>query len=300
MRKVFWCCTAAAILAAGSVYLAAKHIDRNPYETMASLIGGGAATGSCPATAGDGGIPADPTPADLSPQSAVPLPPQDVVVRTDGKLAGEIAVDEGSSPMASSREYAVKECTVVGGEEMPAECTATIDMGSLIGSATSSAQTPCPPVMPYCPDDAAADRRMPYADEEQCEEPAEDSLSWLEMVWQAMYATAEAVEATPVMSETDGEETQPYRCPEDEYHRQHSQYCPYTGRCYEPSYVPSPAVPDPAEKKDEDGANKIEDEAPKTKGSNEEQALPPPLTDLDTMEFRPSDAGFDRLIPDPL
>jgi hypothetical protein len=290
MRKVFWCCTAAAVVAAGSVYLAAKHIDRHPGEVLTSLIGGGAASGSCPAAPLEEGVPADPTPSESSPHTAVPLPPQEVVVSTGDKLGSEIAVEEEPVPMTSCKESA-------GGEEIPGASTATIDASSLAGYAGMAPMASCPTVMPYCPDDEASHRRMPYADEEECEESADSGSCCLEMVEQAISEAAEAVLGSVLMG-TDGEEMPPYKCPEEEYHRQHSEYCPYTGRSYPSKYVPCPAVPDAEEKKTEDEYKPTD--APKMKSSSEEQEVPPPLTDLDTMEFRPSDAGLQRFIPGPL
>jgi hypothetical protein len=294
MRKVFWCCTAAAIVAAGSVYLAAKHIDRNPGEVLASLIGGGVASGSCPATPSGEPMPADPTPADPAPHTAVPLPcPREVVVSTGDKLGTEIAVEEGAGPMTSCVE------SHMAGEEMPPASMATIDMSGSSACEGSAPMASCPTVMPYCPDEKATSRRMPYADEEECEESADDMAGWLEMAEQVISGVAEAV-LSDAFSGTDGEEMpQPYKCPEEEYHRQHSEYCPYTGRSYPSTYVPCPAVPDPEEQKTDEGEQKPKD-APKMKSSRKEQELPPPLTDLDTMEFRPSDAGLQRFIPGPL
>ena len=285
MRKVFWCCTAAAVLAAGSVYLAAKHIDRHPYEALASILGGAAASGSCPANPSEEPPPAEPTPVDPSPSAEAPTMTGTVVVRSEDNPISDITVGEGSVPMPTCKDSAEAG-------------TATIDASSLSGSVGTAPKTPCPTIMPYCPDDSeASNRRMPYADEEQCEESCESFIGiWLGMVEQMSNEMALSAEE-PRDAAPAGEEMPAGKCQEDQHYHQQYPSCPYTGRCYPPTYVPCPSVPDAEQKKTDDSDKKSDAEMPKMKGATEEQELPPPLTDLDTMEFRPSDAGLHALHP---
>lgn len=319
MRKVFWCCTAAAVLAAGSVYLAAKHIDRHPYEALGSIIGG-AASGSCPSTPSEEPLPPEPTQVDPSPAAEAPAMTGTVVVRGEDNPTYDFAIGESSVPMPTCQDSAA-------GEEIKAKGgTATSDASSLPGSVGMAPMNPCPTIMPYCPDDSeAGSRRMPYADEEQCEESCESLIGiWLGIVeHEQLSSDAEMPMSTeePMDAAPAGEEMPANNCSEDHHYHQQYPSCPYTGRCYPPTYVPCPSVPDPEPKKTDsdkkagekydsnaigdrlDGTEKEKEpvrEMPKMKGASEEQELPPPLTDLDTMEFRPSDAGLQRFIPGPL
>ena len=65
MRKLFWSCAAVAVAAAGTVYLAAKHVDQHPYavmgQTVRSMCGTEHEAGAAPN--GDNAVPAEPTPS---------------------------------------------------------------------------------------------------------------------------------------------------------------------------------------------------------------------------------------------
>src|SRR5262249_54210634 len=96
----------------------------------------------------------------------------------------------------------------------------------------------------------------------------------------------------------------PGKCEVDENYHQHYPCCPYTGRCYPSDPTPSPAVPDtPADTKPEEKVcpkkDKVEEmpPAPKSSGGENQENHSVPEFRLDTMEFRPSDAGLHRFIP---
>src|SRR5437764_11515294 len=64
MRKLFWSCAAVALAAAGTVYLAAKHVDQHPYAVMGQTVRSmcGTEHESAAAPAGENAVPAEPTP----------------------------------------------------------------------------------------------------------------------------------------------------------------------------------------------------------------------------------------------
>src|SRR5205809_7477601 len=108
-------------------------------------------------------------------------------------------------------------------------------------------------------------------------------------------------EGTTPLPMPEGSESMPLpgKCQEyDHYHHQHEQYCPYTGRCYPSDSTPSPAVPDTAaDKKSEEkvcpNKDKAEEMPPAPKSSTGEEPKGNAWEfHLDTMEFRPSDAGL--------
>src|SRR5205823_5211899 len=148
---------------------------------------------------------------------------------------------------------------------------------------------------------------MPYADEESCEVEQKGFLKALvdiflsEKAAEPMKVKLEPVTPEPMPMEDPLQEPSPDgKCQEDQnYHHQYPS-CPYTGRCY-PDPIPSPAVPDvPQEKKDEEKSVPEKDKAsemppsPKGPGAEEQDEESVMEFHLDTMEFRPSDAGLHR------
>ena len=112
----------------------------------------------------------------------------------------------------------------------------------------------------------------------------------------------------PVGSEPMGstlpEEFPSGKCQEDEHYHQHYPSCPYTGRSYPEDTTPSPAVPDTPEEKKADKKcspkkDKTEEMPPPQQSSASEEPKNEHRSEfhLDTMEFRPSDAGLHRFIP---
>ncbi len=264
MRKLFWCCAAAAVAAAGTVYLAAKHVEQHPYavlgQTVLSVCGGGCASGAAGGGQGESVVPAEPAPVGGSPFSSTsvapgPMPgtePSQVVAIAEPTLPGHIVVSEGPTSDCYSGEPA-------------AGCT----MPSVAGC-PEAVRTPVPAVMPYCTEDSGrASEKMPYADEESCESPTTTDQPLPECEKECPHDV----------------------CPGHGHHHGGGTVCPFTGRSY-PDTKPCPAVPDvddpQAERKDR----------PETKkGIESEEDEEAPHMQLDTMEYRPSDAGLHRFIP---
>ena len=310
MRKLFWSCAAITVVAAGTVYLAAKHVEQKPYEpagqTMASWFGLPPA-GASETDPVEGGVPA-PTPVEIKePHAALCPNVGEVVAVAEGTLPGHIAIGEPvGSTCQAPMPGAAGEC--VG----PADGAITPCQGEAIAaplgcmSMGADASPSCPRTMPYCADDVDCSKsHMPYADEEQCEEKA---CSLFDMMVGCCQAIAAGMSVAPCEQPMDPAETnnnaepiEPMPTGQDDgasYHNYHNDmhcpYCPYTGRCY-PDAAPSPAVPDAAEDK------KADDKEPAKKSSKpEKKASLWKGFLIDTMEFRPSDAGLNPFIPGPL
>ena len=171
-----------------------------------------------------------------------------------------------------------------------------------------------PTKMPYCDDHSVVSQfHMPYAEDEESSE--EESEVWGLLRAAAREAAEEAIkspeklpvmpteitdqEKLPVMpGEINEEENTPrYSDPpqypkggddamdQNRHYHDHDMVCPYSGHSC-PLPAVSPAAPEsPMQKKEPMDAG-------------EEQELP--HRKLDTMEFRPSDAGFQRFTPKPL
>jgi hypothetical protein len=238
----------------------------------------------------------EPSPSsDMLPgDEALAVPMGEPVATADGGLPGHILIPE-----------------------VPTESTETAACES-IARATSAYQPGMPPAapdfMPYCQDDAGTgSSRMPHADEEQeppCAGigfclPTEVSVSESlaegteSEVMKLLRQVAEqvATEATKFVGGTgEAEECEP--SPYDqEYHRTHPG-CPYPGYCHPvPSDAPCPAAPE------KPAANNCKPKMYETRKpvytEEAEEQEPLPGIKLDTMEFRPSDAHNQPIVPRP-
>jgi len=217
------------------------------------------------------------------PEEAVP-PPSEVVAVADPSTPGHINIqEEGVTSQPAGEPFA--------------------SVGTVVGVFPP----PAPLLMPYCSDEeGSGPTKMPYAEEEECEPPQTRSPK-VEEAWELLrQAAREAASEGKEEDEDVGVEDQ---CPEPG-HQDHTPVCPYTGRSY-PQYRMCPAAPEPAEEKKPDNNTQkkemqqsesrkmappeVDDE--KLAGDAEEQEWP--VFRLDTMEFRPSDAGFQPIHPRP-
>jgi hypothetical protein len=288
MRKLFWCCTAAGVLAAGGVCAVARYAccpESLVYRSAAAVAAlmhplaglGLTAAGRCargPAAeetatrAGldeDDDVPGEPTPAPI-------------VIREEGP-----AVEESEPPQAQDH------------------CTEPGATGTLCPPATVEQTPPCPMTMPYCTDEEARPAAvpvMPQADES----PLAREAKTLFQFWVDAFGNAK--------EETGGEETaEPARadgapnCQEDAHYHEHYSGCPYTGYHLPSQRCPvTPARAVPGKRQGEDECS--EEPAPKKHkahypgkcGKGEECPKHP---DVDTMEYRRSDGGLNEYGPGP-
>ncbi len=281
MKKIFWCSVAVAVAAASSVYLASRHVEEYSFKTVGHAI---AALGSeeSASNSGESAPVPEPIPATglpvVTPSAPEAMAPDagtaQVVARLDGAAQGQITIDE-SNPIS---DFAISSPSTL----------------PKIGETVQSFPVP-PSKMPYCQDDTEVSQvHMPYADDEDTGE--EEAEVW-GLLRQAAREATEETTRTPeklplapkeINEQEKVEEEQQQsganrmdQCP-SQYH--HEQVCPYSGHsCPLPQVCPS-APETPVKKKE-----------PMDAGEEQE----PPHRNLDTMEFRPSDAGFQHFVPGP-
>lgn len=168
--------------------------------------------------------------------------------------------------------------------EPTADVTTTVAL-PVTGPATA-VQPTAPPAnqMPYASDDEDGGlQKMPYAAEEESEPRADAGQV---EAWQLLEQAARAAVSDP-MATADQE-----ACPGHSNY-DHGPVCPYTGRSC-PEYRISPAAPQPedAEPKPEGSPKQEPQHSASKKVPAAEVKSEWPTFGLDTMEFRPSDAGF--------
>jgi hypothetical protein len=311
MRKLFWCGSAAGVLALGSLFGAAYFAYCEPDSVIGNCIATAANTSiamqpvtglvtmvaqvsrhamDSEETAGRAGsheecIPADPQP--IAPEAVAICPDQNKEPE-----AAPIVIHE-DDPMPPENE----------GQAVPA----TIEIVGLPNGGDVPDNV-CPMVMPYCADDEqpAVKPVMPYA-EDEAKKPvaaAEESEDKAFKEWMKLFEGSgkdgkdSTAEELPAPKEEASDES---KCQEDSRIHEHysgcpSMTCPYTGKSY-PSCAPSTKpgkeesseVPTPKThgKKHSDKGGKSEDGIRRTEG-------------LDTMEYRSSDGGLDEFGPGPM
>jgi hypothetical protein len=288
MRRLFWCSVAVAVAAAGSVYLASKSVEESP----ALLVGQALVNAAGEHSSSGGGMTVAGEPVGLpEPPSAVEVPatpveetpaPSEVVAVADPSTPGHIFIDE--EPVTTGSPVLLQ------------------------ANVVQAPQSPAPSLMPYCSEDEdGCPRQMPHAEEEECERPQPQTAKEAE-AWELLRKAArEAAEEMPAAEQEPEEQD---RCPDNTPQatpgHDHEMICPYTGQSY-PRYPICPAAPE-APAQDTPKKTNNEKKVPTLRESRkmsspELDAQGPeriwPTFRLDTMEFRPSDAGFQPILPRP-
>jgi hypothetical protein len=315
MRKAIWCCSAAGVMSAAGflslAYYACRCPDSlvgrsmqliaeaslamQPLDGLTSLAmhSSQANTSVCEAAgAVEECIPDDPQP--IAPEPKEPLVIEEV------------------------NEIEVEAAPIVIGEEEPTpreEATPFIPGPiNFNGPATDQAeiQAPevpskgCPIVMPYCQDDGAQlipPPRMPGA--EAGDKPASANSEetgfkeWLKLFDEGKQDKSPTSEELPAPVEDEAPQAE-LKCQEDSHLHEHYPgcprvTCPYIGKSY-PSRTPprksgtEEASEEPPQEEKESHRRKV--------GKPKEEELPVP--NVDTMEYRKSDAGLNEYGPGPL
>lgn len=285
MKKLFWCGVGVAVAAASCVYLASRHVEHTPFPLVGqALVALGGEESSASGT-GDG--------TEVIPGLEEPTP---VEPPADGGTAGVVAVDGGQPG-----HIYIEELPPVPRTESTTANVETVPQSEM----------PTLPVMPYCQDElVSGGPRMPYADEVEAGESGEEESEPMGDIWMLLRRVAAeanaaaAAEQTPVApleeeQEMIDEQASGHQCPEDiEYHKTH-QTCTYTGRSY-PLPKIGPPAPEMPEEKVNNKSKPTYHESQKPIGEDEgEEEQDLPHYKIDTMEFRPSDAGFEHFVPGP-
>jgi len=280
MRKLFWCSVAVAVSTACGLYLASKSVDHSPVAAIGDALrnpGGEEAASASRGTVEEGGaLPvAVPVEGTALPEATEPSP---VVAVADPSAPGHILIAEEGM-------------TAIG--MVPTPCMPL--SGSTVGTQPPA---PAPSLMPYCNDnDEPGLGKMPYAGTEESEP---GSAAAVEDPYEPLRQAARESVTDPMSGADEAV------CPEDQGH--HEVVCPYTGRSY-PEYRVCPPAPEPAN----DAEPKNNNTPLKESHRSESKKVSPPVDEtlkgsddstwpifsLDTMEFRPSDAGFQPMQPHP-
>ncbi len=313
MRKLFWCCTAAGVVAAGGIYTAARqgccpqavastaataglhffHPLARLGVTAGRFARGPAAEETLTRAARDEGeVPDEPRPV----QAELVRRPAPIVIAEE-----EPALDRPLNPEAC--EPARPECAVApmatGKLCPPATVNGNPGQAPAVECRTEDQAPTCPMVMPYCTDEEATAETappMPRADEE----PAFGANAKVQFPFWVEGRKA-GKEEQQTNGPARGDDTP--NCQEDEHYYEHYSGCPYTGYHLPSQRCPgTPIDPEPTKRPNQDECS--EESAPRKHkvnhpGKSVESEECPVHPDVDTMEFRRSDGGLNEYGPGP-
>lgn len=318
MRKLLWCCSAAALLTAGGflslTYYACRHPDSMLGRGMFAIA---EASISMQPMSGLVSLVARTNPPNAPEQEAgglaeecVPEDPRPIALEEE-KIPNALVKPIEPKEEIEFAEIRVPEEDVPPGERVVQAVPATIDMEGVQELPASL----CPIVMPSCQEgeeQSMTPPRMPYADEEvekpihsakKPDQSHEESETGVFEAWKKALESGEeksfTVEVLPAPTEEDEPQDEP-KCEED-IHR-HEQYpgcprvtCPYTGKSY-PMNVPSKNAG-----KEESSEEPMEHlQKPQSHKGVKSDDDAPHAAGVDTMEFRKSDAGLNEYGPGPV
>jgi hypothetical protein len=316
MRKLFWCCTAAGVVAAGGIYTAARYAccPQTLVSTSATVASGVvhflhplAGIGLAAGRLAHGPAAAETLTRAARDEAEVPDEPRPIQAAETERVGPAPIVIAEEEP-AMCRPLAPETC-----EPAHPECAiAPVATGTLCPPATVDAGyaqptecriedsvPPCPMVMPYCTDEEAAVEKappMPRADEESALGAAATSFFqfWVEGLKQGK-------EEQQTNGPAEGGVVP--NCQEDEHYYEHYSGCPYTG--YNRPSPLCPVTPIDAEPGKRPGQDDCTEEAApkKHKVNHPGKAVQgeecPAHPDVDTMEYRRSDGGLNEYGPGP-
>lgn len=313
MRKVFWCCAAGVVAAAGLFYWSADHVVRHPHSFLGRCaVGAYQVLGYTPVsqlgTAMTGAIaqanrcktsPCEPTATESAVEPwapggelSLPVFPDELLdAAQQARLPGKFVIEEDDEAQATpcpKNQVADKPCA-----DQPAwlgEIFGLPVKPDAAGAAEGSEEVSYTMPKIVDADKGPAPTTMPYAKDGEQEDACQGFLNfWTSLFECKSTETGDQEESEPAEAED------PTKCQEDPaYHHQYpgcpySGACPYTGKCYTPTYTsPKPTV----EEESEYQAPKTKTSEPVDSPKSDDDALPPPK--VDTTEFRPSDKSPDE------
>jgi hypothetical protein len=306
MRKLFWCGSAAGVLALGSLFTATYYAYCEPDSVV----------GRCITTAANASLAVQPVTglaSMVAQASHLAMNPQE----TAG-VAGcdEECIPEDPQPVATeSVEIAVVEKPARDGEPEaapiviheddplpPAEQSQAVPATIEIAGLPNGPDNVCPMVMPYCIDDeeqSAVKRIMPYAEDDGVKpaaatEKSEDDAfkAWTKLIEGSDQAGKDAP-AEELPAPKEGLPTE-QKCQEDSRIHEHysgcpSTTCPHTGKSH-----PSRARTTKSGKEESSEETEHHSRLWKHLGEGRKGGNSGPNTEgVDTMEYRPSDGRLE-------
>jgi hypothetical protein len=281
MRKLFWCCTAAGVVAAGGVFTAAHYTCCHPESVVAR--------GLAAACTGAPLLPEIPTPYPdcCAEECADPAP----AAPADTPAPAPIVINEDCAPLIPCPDEQGGGQVCHHAALCPAARAESADLSGPTPAAYEDEHSPvCPMVMPYCTDeDQSAPEVLPLPREQQ--DAAALGVFDFWMGWFGITG--------PVTSETSEPPADDApRCEEDRHYYEHFSGCPYTGASQPARRKPPAPAAVPLKGKGED------DCCQPPQALKIYKALyngPPRLgedcprhPEVDTMEYRRSDGGLNE------
>jgi hypothetical protein len=317
MRKV-WCYCAAGMVAVAGVMVAAgvytyRHPDSkmvrtarrvhktteqyNPFARLAALMvsqSRNAVQTMKSRMAADTAAPAEAPPSGSGCAASKPCAPAEPVQvfleEPPPRLHGQIVIgqEEGCAP---DGEPCRNSAGGVCGSVIAAPCGAVVGGAVGVGCGEPEEWEPCRPVMPLCQEPEQAPATIPHIEDEPPADSCESFLHFWMKFFEAKMKDQEPQECEQPDYPGCQEDPNPsYHCPHNSC--PHSGVCPYSGKSVCPYDPTPPQEPDvPAEQ----GDNTQE-----PSGIPCEPKKSAPHPEVDTMEYRKSDATFDSffgLIP---
>jgi hypothetical protein len=300
MRKVIWCCSAAGLLSAAGFLSLAYYACRCPDSLVgrsmqviadASLAMqplNGITSLAMQGSRADTAV----SEAAGSVEECIPDDPQPIAPEPKGEVVTLNEIEVEAAPI------------VIGEEEpMPREEAAPVVPAPIDGNVAKG----CPIVMPYCQDDGDKPMTppiMPGADASDEKSTSEDAEAATFKEWMKLF-NSNKKEKSPISEELPApvEDKEPQaepKCQEDTHLHEHYPgcprvTCPYTGKS-DRSCTPvrKSGSEEASEEPPYEGKKSPRGKVGKTK----EEELPEP--NIDTMEYRKSDAGLNEYGPGPL
>jgi hypothetical protein len=336
MRKLIWCCSAAGVLAAGGFLSLTYYACRYPQSLVGrSMQTIAEASISLQPLSGLSSLALRTQQAnDLSQtpgaaEECVPDDPQPIAAEPASQPEAMIARNETTKDAEEAAPIVIHEDDPMPRENAVQAPPSTIDFAGLNGQELPANAAPL--VMPYCQDDGEATVTppvMPYADADDAkparavakkkaggagEESEDDAFKawkgllkptsdrnfnekYYKRAWD-LDPHSDPAEELPYPAEEEEPQAEP-KCQEDSHRHEHYSgcprvTCPYTGKSY-PATLPakkrgqeeSSEEPPTSSNKSSHGKSG-KNETPRTQG-------------VDTMEYRPSDAGLNEYGPGPI
>jgi hypothetical protein len=297
MRKLIWCCSVAAVLAAGGFLSLAYYACCCPDSLIgrAMQVIAEASVALQPLTgltslamrANQAHAAVQEAPPPL--EECIPADPQPVALEPAQEPEKGI---EQAAPGAE-KEFVEAAPIVIGDDDpMPREGEAVVVSAPLEADAMQKQEIPpkdCPIVMPYCRDEDDEATPPPVMPHTETGEESEQTVfkAWMELFTEgktnqdSKEDTSAAVEQLPSPLE-EGLQAEP-KCQEDSHLHEHYPGCPRTTSPYR-SKGKEESSEEPPHSSKKPSLPKDKEERPRTKG-------------VDTMEYRPSDAGLDEYGP---
>lgn len=314
MRKLFWGCSAASVLALGGMFSATYYGYCYPDSTVGRcLTAAASASVALQPVSSLASMVARASHHAMNPQETaavaggdeecIPEDPQPIAPEANEAGVAQVAgIDIG----ANGDPIVIREDEPLTQDVEP-QAPATIDIGGL-QNGSDVPDNVCPLVMPYCTDDdeqPAAKPVMPLAEDDAKPAAGEESEDKGFKEWMKLFAGSDKESKSSPVEELPAPQEEPQsepKCQEDIHIHEHYSGCPHTTTCpYTGKSYPScpPATKTGKEESSEEPVIHHRVKKHSLKGEKSKNGCPH-TEGVDTMEYRPSDGGLNEYGRGPL